>query len=212
MRRWAAVTVGLYLVVASFLVIPPVLFFAGEDRESIWVVFTWLLPALCLVQAVLLVIPVKVAGERPVARRTVVASAAVGAIPMALLALAFVYCVLLMFLGEDGVDPFFRPYYTLVGVLGIWAFWSWFFLRVASSGGPETITRRMTRWLLTGSILELLVAIPAHILSRRREECCAPGFTLVGLAMGLAVAILAFGPAFFLLLVRRMGEKRVARG
>jgi hypothetical protein len=70
----------------------------------------------------------------------------------------------------------------------------------------------MTRWLLTGSILELLVAIPAHILSRRREECCAPGLTLVGLAMGLAVAILAFGPAFFLLVVRRMGEKRVARG
>ena len=212
MKRWAAATVALYLLAASLLVLPPVLSLAGEDRESIWAVFMWLLPALCLVQALLLVIPVRVAGARPVARRTVVASAVVVAIPMAVLALAFVYCILLMLFGEDGVDPYFRPLSTLVGVVGIWAFWGWLFLRGYARDKPETLTRRMTRWLLTGSILELLVAIPAHILSRQREECCAPGFTLVGLAMGLATAVLAFGPGVFFLLAKRMEKKRMARG
>jgi hypothetical protein len=207
MKRWAAATVALYLLAASLLVIPPVLFLAGEDRESIWGVFLWL-----LIQAVLLVIPVKVAGERPVARRTVVASGLIGAIPMAILSLAFLYCLLLMFMGEDGVDPLFRPLSTLMGVLGIWVVWGWLLLRGSSPGRPEALTVRITRWLLAGSILELLVAVPAHVLSRQREECCAPGFTLVGFATGLSVATLAFGPAVFFLLVRRVNRKRIARG
>lgn len=210
MKRWALVTVLLYLLVASVLVTPPLLLLAGQDRGSIWAFYAWVLPVLALVQAALLVLPVKVAGGRPVARRAALVSALACAVPMAVLLLAFIYCILLMLLGEDGVDPFFPLGPTLVVLAVLWIAWGIFFHRGFSRDGPGTFTRRITRWLLAGSILELLVAIPAHILSRRRDECCAPGFTLFGLATGLSVAVLAFGPAVFFLLARRVGDKRRA--
>jgi len=210
MKRWALVTVALYFLVASVLVTPPLLLLAGQDRGSIWAFYAWVLPVLAAVQGTLLVIPVKVAAGRPVARRTALVSALVCAVPMAVLLLAFVYCVLLMFLGEDGVDPFFPLGMTLTVLAALWIAWGTFFFRGFSKDLPETFTRRAARWLLAGSILELLVAIPAHIISRRRDECCAPGFTLFGLATGLSVAVLAFGPAVFFLLVRRVGEKKRA--
>jgi hypothetical protein len=209
-KRWALVTVVLYFIVASVIVTPPLLLLAGADRESIWAFYVWFLPVLSLVQVALLAIPVKVAGGRPVGRRTALFSALVCAIPMAVLLLAFVYCVLLMLFGEDGVDPFFPLGPTVIGVSALWIAWAVFFFRGFSPDAPETFTRRVSRWLLTGSILELLVAVPAHIISREREECCAPGFTLFGLATGLAVAVLAFGPAVFFLLAGRVREKRRA--
>jgi hypothetical protein len=37
-----------------------------------------------------------------------------------------------------------------------------------------------------GSILELLVAVPSHIIVRRRGDCCAPLGTFCGTATGIA--------------------------
>jgi len=37
------------------------------------------------------------------------------------------------------------------------------FYRYARADDPEVLTKRATRWLLRGSILELLVAVPSHI-------------------------------------------------
>ena len=210
-KRWVLVTVLLYLLASSVLVTPPLILLGGDDRDSIWAFYGWFLPVLGLIQAALLLIPAKVARERPVARRTALFSALVGAIPMAALLLVFVYCVLLMLLGEDGVDPFFPTIPTLLGVTAAWIFWGAFFFKGYTPENPEALTGRITRWLLRGSILELLVAVPAHIISRQRGECCAPGLTLFGLATGIAVAVLAFGPGVFFLLARRIGEKRKGR-
>lgn len=211
MKRWVLATLGLYLLASSVLVAPPLILLAGQDRDLIWAFYGWFLPVLGLIQAGLLLIPAKVARERPVARRTALFSAFVGAIPMAVLLLGFVYCVLLMLLGEDGVDPFLPTVPTLSGLFAVWILWGGLFFKGFSPESPDALTRRITRWLLRGSILELLVAVPAHIISRQRGECCAPGLTLFGLAMGLSVAVLAFGPGVFFLLARRIGEKRKAR-
>lgn len=94
--------------------------------------------------------------------------------------------------------------------LGLWAFWGVVFCRAWSPDDPLSSTRRMADWLLRGSILEVVVAIPSHIISRNRDECCAPVFGLVGIVTGLSVALMAFGPALFLLFVRRMRSKRAA--
>lgn len=208
MKRWVLVTVLLYLLASSVLVTPPLLLLAGEDRDSVWAFYGWFLPVLGLIQAALLLIPAKVARGRPVPRRSALFSAAVGAVPMAAILLVFVYCVLLMLFGEDGVDPFFPTVPTLLGVAGVWLLWGSLFFKGFSPDHPEALTRRVTRWLLRGSILELLVAIPAHIISRQREECCAPGLTLFGLATGISVALLAFGPGVFFLLAARIREKK----
>lgn len=68
----------------------------------------------------------------------------------------------------------------------------------------------MCRWLLRGSILEVIVAIPSHVIARRRDECCAPDFTLVGIIAGLSVALLSFGPGVFFLFAERVRSKRRA--
>jgi hypothetical protein len=96
-------------------------------------------------------------------------------------------------------------------LLGMWLAWAVLFYRRYSPDTPGSVTEAITRWLLAGSILEILVAIPSHILSRHRDECCAPGFTLLGLITGISLAVMAFGPGIFLLLAARVKEKRMAQ-
>jgi hypothetical protein len=62
-------------------------------------------------------------------------------------------------------------------------------------------------WLLRGSILELLIAVPSHIVARRRGDCCAPLLSFWGIATGVTVMLLAFGPGVFFLLVERVRRK-----
>jgi hypothetical protein len=63
---------------------------------------------------------------------------------------------------------------------------------------------RITRFLIAGSILELLIAVPAHIIARCKDYCCAGFLSFIGLACGTAVMLFAFGPAVFMLLARRV--------
>ena len=48
-----------------------------------------------------------------------------------------------------------------------------------------------------------LVAIPSHMIVRRRDECCAPAVTAVGIAAGLIIMLLAFGPSLYFLFKKR---------
>ena len=213
MKRWVLLTVFLYVIVISILV-APILYFMGEgDREAYFGTFFLLfVPILMAIQAVLLLVPVAVARERPVKRRAALTSAVVGALPMALLLTCFVWFIFNMLLGEDASGgPLFEwgaP--ALLGIL--WLFWGALFFRSFTAADPGSLTSTITKWLLKGSILEILIAIPAHILSRHRNECCAPGFTLFGLVTGISVAVMAFGPGIFFLFARKVREKRMAKG
>jgi hypothetical protein len=89
-------------------------------------------------------------------------------------------------------------------VLGIfWIIWAIIFRRYAKSDEPDTLIKRATRWLLRGSILELLVAVPSHVIVRRRDDCCAPVGTFWGIATGISVMLLCFGPGVYFLFVER---------
>jgi hypothetical protein len=59
------------------------------------------------------------------------------------------------------------------------------------------------RALFKGSILELLIAVPTHIVARCRDYCCAGFMTFLGLTMGFSVMLFAFGPAVFFLFAER---------
>ena len=50
-------------------------------------------------------------------------------------------------------------------------------------------------WLLKGSVLELLIAVPCHVIVRRRGDCSAPIATSFGIVTGIAVMLLSFGRA-----------------
>jgi hypothetical protein len=84
----------------------------------------------------------------------------------------------------------------------LWALWGiLFYLYFRNS---LEITTRAVSWLLKGSVLELLVAVPCHILVRRRGDCSAPAATSFGIVTGIAVMLLSFGPSVLLLYKKRM--------
>jgi len=88
-------------------------------------------------------------------------------------------------------------------LLIFWLAWSIAFRRATQSDEPDALLKRATRWLLRGSILELLVAVPSHVIVRRRDDCCAPFGTFWGIATGISVMLLCFGPGVYFLFVER---------
>jgi hypothetical protein len=88
-------------------------------------------------------------------------------------------------------------------VLVCWFVWAVIFRRAARTDDPDALIKRLMRWLLRGSILELLVAVPSHVIVRRRDDCCAPMGTFWGIATGISVMLLCFGPGVYFLFVER---------
>ena len=89
-----------------------------------------------------------------------------------------------------------------------WLVWGIVFRNYAKQDDPGALLKRITRWLLRGSILELLVAVPSHVVVRRRDDCCAPAGTFWGIATGISVMLLCFGPGVFFLFAERMNRLR----
>jgi hypothetical protein len=95
---------------------------------------------------------------------------------------------------------------ALITIAVFWVIWGFVFNRFAKSDEPDALLKRITRWLLRGSILELLVAVPSHIIVRRRDDCCAPIGTFWGIVTGISVMLLCFGPGVFFLFAERFGR------
>jgi hypothetical protein len=213
MKRWAALTVALYSVFLSFLAYPLFLLLRERDNpaEIVAGYYIYIAPLLILVQAVLLLIPLAKAQQRPIKRRRIAVSAIIAGIPMGALTLAFVAFALLIFFKEDAVG--LDEWTFLVILVALWLLWGFIFWKRYANRNSDDFLAAITQWLLKGSILELLVAVPSHIISRRRDECCAPPITLLGIAMGLSVAVLSFGPGVFFLFARRIEDKsRASKG
>ena len=87
--------------------------------------------------------------------------------------------------------------------LAFWAIWAIIFQNASKPDEPDALLKRATRWLLRGSILELLIAVPSHVIVRRRDDCCAQAGTFWGIATGISVMLLCFGPGVFFLFVDR---------
>jgi len=96
-------------------------------------------------------------------------------------------------------------------LLLFWSLWALVFYHVAKADEPDTLMRRVTRWLLRGSILELLVAVPSHVIVRHRDDCCAPVATFWGIVTGLSVMFLSFGPGVLFLFAARMRDRKPRR-
>lgn len=208
MKRWVWLTLLLYLLCLSVLTAPLLMAFSDEGSDVLLIFYIWFVPILLLVQAVLLLVPVAVVRERPVKKRRIALSAVIGAIPMAALALGFLGSIALVVWGEASVGEYLYDWPVLVFFAISWLGWGIVFCRNFSTADPNSCTLSITRWLLRGSILELLVAVPSHIIARHRDECCAPPFTLLGIASGLAIALMSFGPGVLFLFARRIRDKK----
>ena len=222
MKRWAVVTIGLYLVVALLLSGPLMLAWDAGRKMPVaatlrvfreWGYWLWIGVSI-VSQVLLLVVPVAISERRPRSRRHLLVPVVTSAF---LLALVCGTALVALEAGIWGDRPgSSTPLYTVDGtglLAGLvffvvtWVLWGFVFHRFATTADPEALTRRLMRWLLRGSILELLIAVPSHVVARRREDCCAPLFSYWGIATGITVMLLAFGPGVFFLFVQQVRRK-----
>ena len=88
------------------------------------------------------------------------------------------------------------------GILVAWIAWAWVFYRYWQDADHYTRLSKMVRALLTGSLVEFLVAVPVHVLVARQRSCyCARG-SYTALIFAGTVLMWAFGPGIILLYMR----------
>jgi hypothetical protein len=96
----------------------------------------------------------------------------------------------------------------LAGGVGVWIFWAIALWLLTRGRDPTSILSRLHLWVIGGSVAELLVAVPSHVIVRRRNECCADIPTALAICVGVAVLIISLGPAVAFLYVRRWKQIR----
>lgn len=225
MRKWGILVSVLYLVILLFLLDPLAASISIDDTElgAGWALRsvlspnlsdltsrTFLMWALILVsaQALFLFVSVDTSFRRMRPRRHIAVAVATVAIAVGLLSSLAMFSIGVAFQGDDWLggdeQAWFRWFWGMV--LVFWVFWGIVFY-LYKKGTPEKLTA-MTRWLISGSILELLIAVPCHIIVRSRGDCSAPIATGYGIATGIAVMLLAFGPAVLFLYQKRLSRYR----
>jgi len=202
----AMLVAALYCLILAALTVPGIMLAFSDQKfkesckvYSEWSYWVWLL-VMVLGQAALLTVPVRLSGRRPVSRKALLPTILASGFMMAALA-AGALCALYEFVFQDkGSDIS----WGVVGMMALtWCLWSLIFVRLGRTQEPADLVSRQCRVLLKGSILELLVAVPTHIVARHRDYCCAGLMTFIGLVTGISVMLFSFGPAVFFLFVAR---------
>ena len=215
--HWGAIMTGLYLVLLLTMTMPFLMAAFPQMRQierMPWefflnVPFPLFLGVVLISQFLLIRVPVRLQVGRPVSR---------SGLWLPILATGFWMGCLLMGGILSGMEYFMTleaaenpgDYWLLwTGLpLVLWVVWAVVFWRWSGRMDPRSLMERQQKWMLRGSVLELLVAVPTHIVARGRTECCAGFLTFFGLTMGVTVMLLAFGPAVFVLFYARWRRLR----
>lgn len=212
MRRWGIVLTTFYALIVVFLLLPGAYLISGESWRSVVELYrewmTWIVVGILIAgQGLLLFLSVDTSRKRLKPRQHVFVSISVAALLFGLLTFAVIWSFLAGAFGDEIFEEAFVPFSDnrakiLGWWLGLWLIWGFFFyLYFRETSKPVT---RAIAWLLRGSVLELLVAVPSHILVRHREDCSAPMVTGLGIATGIAIMLLSFGPSVLFLYKRRL--------
>ena len=229
MRRWGIVITTLYAAVVAGFLAPFIVWQWGEeiswteayqfafslsDQEGMLVLTAPWVVLLVGGHAALLFLSVDTSHRRLKPRRHVAYSAATVGVAFALLTFSAASSLLVAFLGDDGLaftwgtddgDSLFSllfPWWWL----GLWVMWGSIFYTYYR-GAPARVERAVS-WLLRSSVLELLIVVPAHVVVRRREDCSAPLATGFGIATGIAIMLMCFGPGILSLYKKRIEAYR----
>jgi predicted membrane channel-forming protein YqfA (hemolysin III family) len=217
MRKWGIVLTGFYVVILLGLIVPGAMFVAGgdfsnwpglihgmKDLYGDWA-FCILVVAVVGSQALLLFLSVDTSQKRLKPRTHIMISCTVAAILTALLTSAVIWALGFAIRGDKFWESFLDKEANLVLFWGgLWLAWGViFYLYFRNS---STVVNQVLSWLLKGSILELLIVVPCHVIVRRRQDCSAPAATSFGIATGIAVMLLSFGPSVLFLYKKRLDE------
>jgi hypothetical protein len=223
-KRWPVITVLLYALWVT-AVFTPVVFcvlfwFAHHDTSDLneladsfstlygefWPF--WIYCAVLIVsQMLLLIIPIGTVKHKPKPRRSLWLTAIAAGALFAIVVLGIVWSIVAAIFGDDSIEEKVALL-ALIFLLINWIAWSFIFRAFARNAEPHSYIRRLVKWLLRGTILELLVAVPSHIIVRHKDVCCADSVTAAGIATGLAVMLISFGPGIFFLYAERIKSKK----
>jgi hypothetical protein len=171
-----------------------------KDLYGTWEYWS-VLGAMVFSQLVLLTVPVRVASRKPLTRQHLLIPLIASGFMAGCLFLGVAY-TLYEFIIRDIKQTQWLWWILASGGL-LWVFWTFIFHGLSRNQNPQDMLTKVCRYLLAGSILELLIAIPAHILARHRDYCCAGAMTFLGLTTGISVMLFSFGPGVFFLFVDR---------
>ena len=210
MAKWAFITVLLYIFLVVYIFMPLVAWIAfyNEDDPPHVLIFyvAWQFWLFCgtitAIQALMLLFPVKTTAEPPKPQRLIWVPIVTAALLLSILVLGVMWSILMTIWGDDILDGYFN-WASLAFLIFCWIVWLFVFYRLYRIVEARTLFQCLTAWLIRGSIVELLVAVPSHIIVRRRNECSAPGVTYLGIAAGLVIMAVAFGPGLYFLFLRR---------
>jgi hypothetical protein len=217
MRKWGIVVTGFYAVILLVLIVPGAMSLGGGNLSTLsglidgvkdvyrdWAF--WILAAAVIgSQALLLFLSVDTSQKRLKPRTHILISCAVAGILTALLTSAVIWGLGFAAGGDKFWDRLFdkeADVFLFWG--GLWLAWGvifYLYFRKSSAVVNQTVS-----WLLKGSILELLIVVPCHVIVRRRHDCSAPAATSFGIATGIAVMLLSFGPSVLFLYKKRLDE------
>lgn len=225
MKRWVVLVVVLYLFALLALTGPlilvgfyhsdhPVKLVNGETvgvgvtkSDVIDLYLSWeywgFLGVMVAAQATMLLVPVSLTLQRPAKRRHVLWPVLASGLMVGLLITGTVVSLYEFVKGENALWLLDKIQYALVAVISVWAVWSVVFYKIYRNSSPGDAITRQCRYLLRGSILELLVAVPTHIVARSRDYCCAGYLTFLGIAFGVSVMLFSFGPGLYFLFAER---------
>jgi hypothetical protein len=215
MRKWGVVISLFYAAIVFCLLVPAAMMLAGDPR-SLGTIFSsemlsmfseWLswVPVVAVIagQVVLLFLSVDTSFRKLRPRTHIAVSVAVASMLFALLLFAGLSSLGAAAFHDNFIEQFWTSDIRIFLIwLAIWAVWGVvFFLYLR--GSAERVSR-VVSWLLKGSVLELLIAVPCHVWVRRRGDCSAPIATSFGIVAGIALMLLSFGPSVLLLYKKRL--------
>ena len=209
MRKWGLVVTLLYVIIVLALLVPATVFLITDSRQVLlenirgayrtW--FTWVNVAFFVIaEALLLLLTVDTSERRMKPRAHIFVSAVTAGVLLALLTFAVVSAVVVARWGDN---PKLNGIVIAAMFLVPWIAWGIIFYRMTRDA-DDAITRTVS-WLMRGSILELLIAVPSHVIVRRRHDCSAPIATGFGISTGIAIMLLSFGPSVLMLYKKRIG-------
>jgi hypothetical protein len=219
MRNWGTAVTAFYILIVAGLS-PAVVILAVEigDRPptewfshiywrdlTSWEYWVWVM-LLAGGPLVLLLIHVGMPRKRSRPRRHILVAAAAAGLALALLVTAAAASVVTA-IDVRGTLFCKDCSWVLPSIwLGSWLLWALVLWRM----GERLLdpAGRIYRRLVAGSVLELLIAIPSHVIVRQRHECCAPMVTGLGIAAGFAILLMSLGPGTLFLYRARMPRLR----
>jgi hypothetical protein len=213
MKRWAVIVAVLYGLMLGILSLPvvrvawaPIKFKDAAEMYGHWQWWLWL-AAMGLAQAAMLAVPVRFASRRPMSRLPLALTVLAGGLMMGALVAGAIFS-LCEFVFSGNADGDLTDWIALGMGIASWGGWAAIFFRWSRTAEPDNFVSRVCKLLLKGSILELLIAVPTHIVARCRNYCCAGFMTFIGLTLGISVMLFSFGPGVFFLFVARWRRLR----